>query len=531
MFLVYSLSIGLTLLGALSPLLTLSALFQQKEWRMDRLREHLRHEGAIRQLWGTLRPFLAILLLLTDLGGIWMVTHATDRLDALNLLRTLIFFHIAWLTLFAGLTCVQFLMRKQRAPKWTAKAILITSLSLVLTTFITVITAPFLIGAPIILLVQPVVVWIAWGLLLPVDRFLKQRRFMQAAVLRDQLKNATVIGIAGSVGKTTVKELLKCVLQDLTPLVTPEHVNTEMGVAEWMLKQVAGYWLLVTGSNEKVKKPVMIVEMGAYRKGEIALMCTFVKPTIGVMTALGSDHLALFGSEKNIIEANGELIEALPKTGHAFFYGRNDGCRKLSEKAPCPVTLANEEIIKVTNIEEAENGLKFSLSSSTFSVALHGLHNGGNAWLAIAVARHLGIQDERIKELLKGFHPLSHTFNVRQEFGITVVDDTYNSSRLSVRAALDWAKNRPERPRILLMSGLLETGTEESRFLEELGTVAKDSVDRVIFTTDTNATSFEKGFKKTVDILQATTERAPSGSLLLALGRMPRSSIQKLLPL
>jgi UDP-N-acetylmuramoyl-tripeptide--D-alanyl-D-alanine ligase len=272
-----------------------------------------------------------------------------------------------------------------------------------------------------------------------------------------------------------------------------------MGVAQWLLREFS---YLSSFS-------ILIVEMGAYAKGEIALMCSFVQPTIAVMTPLGSDHLALFGSEEAIVEANEELIEALPKDGKAF----------LATSVEQP-----------SDIHEDNSGLQFSILNSQFSISLHGLHNANNAALAIAVAKELGISEKRIQELLKTFHPLLHTFNVREERGITLVDDTYNSSRLSMRAALDWVGVRTERPRVMLTSGLMEVGLAEDRFMEELGTHARGKLERVVFTTDRGMQAFADAFDGPVELLNAKTNKVAASSLLLAIGRMPLSSIQRLLP-
>lgn len=513
----------LTIVGCLSPLLTFLALFQQKEWRLDRLMEHLEREGFAFQLWGRIRPILAGLLFLTDTFGIGMVVGAESKEALIRVFGVISILHLGWLIVFALLSIAQIFLRKQRMPVWTNKALMMTATAFLLLFFFVELTAPLLIFAAVALLIQPAIAILAWVILLPVDRHLKAKTYTRAQEIREELKDAIVIGIAGSVGKTTTKELIKHLLTDLHPIATPAHVNTEMGVAQWMAQ------LPVTGD----RLPVFIVEMGAYKKGEIALMCSFVQPTIGVMTALGSDHVALFGSEEAIVEGNAELLHALPQSGHAFLYADNNAVQSLVPGLNCHVTLAGQHTdadIRADKVEETDTGLRLSIHGLSSTIRLHGLHNIGNILLAVAIAKHLHISDARIHELLESFEPLAHTFTVRTENGVKVVDDTYNSSRLSIRAALDWASTQKERPRIVLMSGLLETGDQEDVFLKELGAVAKDSVERVIFTSDTGRKAFEAAYGKPIEILSKNTNSAASGSLLLCLGRMPVSSIQKLLP-
>ncbi len=525
MFFVAFLLIGLVLVGALSPLLTFTALFQQKEWRLDRLREHLRRDGWFVQLFGRIRPSILPLFPLWVLYFEFFIPHGDNDWPGGFAFNVFMLGILGFFLLLAGLSAIQFALRKQRVPVWTSKAILITTLSAIISTTAIIfsftdagILSRFTFLQPFCvffaLLLQPLYVLIAWLLLKPLDAILKKRVMALATHLRSQMTDATVIGIAGSVGKTTVKELIAHLLQDLHTSVTPQHVNSEMGVAQWLLRQPSASYeddeLRERSKLEARSSKLLIIEMGAYRKGEIALLCRIAQPTIGVMTALGSDHLALFGSEQNIIDANGELIESLPKSGHAFFYGDNEGCTELAERSPCPVTIA-----------KADAGYKHPLQ---------GRHNDYNVSLAVAVAKHIGIKDGRIAELLETFKPQAHTFSVKTANGVTILDDTYNISPLSLGAALDWAAKQTERPRVLLTSGLQETGADENRYLTELGTKASKNVERVIFTDKHGAEIFAKAFGKPVEILSKDTARVEAGSLLLAVGRMPLSTVQRLLP-
>jgi len=510
---------GLAVLGTLSPLLTFTALFQQKEWRLDRLSEHLRRDGWAGQLWGKIRPgVVGVHILLTFIGFV-MLQRTTNESDAFTVTLLMLTVLVLTLLILAMASGAQFMLRRQRMPVWTTKALMIALLSYCMTSMLIVagLGAPLLL--PLVTLTQPLIVFIAWALLKPLDMVLKARLMNKAATYRSTLSNATVIGIAGSVGKTTTKELIAHLLTDLKPHTTPAHVNTEMGVAGWLL-----------GVRAQHAAPLLIVEMGAYAKGEIKLLCRIAQPTIGVMTALGSDHLALFGSEEAIVQANGELITALPPDGHAFLYGENDGCKQLAKHAPCATTLTGSKELAATHIKETPEGIEFSIQSTHYSIPLHGAHNVHNALLAIGVAKHLGITDKRIAELLKHFNVPAHTFNVHTENGVLLLDDTYNISPLSMRAAIDWLGAQKDRPRTLLTSGLQETGPQEERFLRELGAHAADKADRVIFLSAHGAKVFAEGYGKNVEVMNSATAHVTADSVLACVGRMPLSSVQKLLP-
>lgn len=520
--------IGGVLLGSLSPLLTFARLFQMKEWRLDRLGEHLRREGWITSLFGRARATIGIaytaLLLSVPLFGRTTLGEWNDL--AFNLGILLIASAPLLVVTFGLLSIIDLARASRRMPVWTSKSILIvvSAVALVVAASAYIVLSineqsfsEELLLLPLIPLLQPAFTLAAWLLWKPVDWVLKNKHLTNATTHRDTFNDATVIGIVGSVGKTTTKELLKCVLADLSPFVTPEHVNTELGVAAWIMKNVpAG-----------TKKPLLIVEMGAYRKGEIATLCRVTQPTIGVVTALGSDHLALFGSEEAIVDANAEILDALPTDGHAFLLSDNTASASLKTRATCAVTLAGSAD---ANVIHTDRGLTLESNGARFAVALHGMHNAGNAMLAVAVARHMGVPDERIRELLAKYRGSAHTFHLKKERGVLVMDDTYNVSPLSFKAALDWAKGRDERPRVLLTSGLLETGAEETRFLKELGAAAKTSVERVVFTTDAGRSAFTEGFGKDVELLSHSTKSVSDDGLLLCVGRMPLVTLRRLLP-
>lgn len=499
---------ALALAGALSPLLTFLWLFQLKEWRWDRLREHLRAEGVWGTLWGRIRPIVLLATMLAcwaSLGNLWTLR--------------------AGLGIFAMLGAAQIVLRRQRFPVWTRKAQILATLSVLVQLLLLAAAAAIQTAfIPLAAALHPLTVLAAWAAFLPVDRAQKRKVFAQAKIARERDPERLVIGIAGSVGKTTTKNLIGHLLQDLRPLTTPEHVNTEMGVAQWMLRTL--------GADSDPGGP-LVVEMGAYRTGEIALLCGFARPTIGVVTALGSDHLALFGSEAAIVDANGELLQALPQDGHAFVQTDTEGGRHLADRTACAQTRVGENPMAHERPEDAredEHGLAFLNRGTRFTVALRGRHNAVNALTAIAVARHFGLADARIAQLLAEFRPHAGTFALRTERGVTILDDTYNASRLSMRAALDWMRERSERPRVLLTSGILELGAEHDRILEELGAAAKGACERVVFTTDTGRAAFAKGFGAPVELLGTATPKITSGSLLTCVGRMPASVIPRLLP-
>jgi len=496
-----------TTAASASPLLTFAALWQIKEWRVDRLREHLRSEGFLRQLFGITRPLtLGFFGFLGFLGFI-------DR------------WHIATLAGFLAISAIQIILHRHSKPVWTKKAIILVSTALILTLLASTPynlqpTTYHLVTIP---LLQPFFLLVAGLIWSPIDRILKKRIMIRAQKLRSQYTDLNVIGITGSVGKSTTKELLAHVLNDLHPLATPEHVNTEMGVSQWLLNELP--------RNPETK--TIIVEMGAYRIGEIALLCRIVKPTMGIVTFIGTQHMALFGSQEALCKAKGELLEALPQDGHAFLNGDSALCEKLKELTTCTTTTVGTGGIadlEAFDIEETSHGIQFRSGETLFFVPLHGTHNVTNVLLSIAVAEKLGMSREQVAEKLKSYRPSMHTFAMRKNGNVIILDDTHNTSPASFKAAITWAKSQPFEHKTLLTSGLIELGMEQERIHTELGTLSSGVFDRVVFLNRKSARAFSQGYDQDVESYSKESANVPEDSLLVCIGRMTTSFIESLLP-
>ncbi|MBU2214038.1 UDP-N-acetylmuramoyl-tripeptide--D-alanyl-D-alanine ligase [Patescibacteria group bacterium] len=499
----------LTTAASLSPLITFASLWQIKEWRTDRLREHLRSEGLLRQLFGILRP--ATLGFFGFLGFLGFLSRDL--------------WPIATLAGYLALSAIQIILHRHPKPVWTKKAMTLVTTALLLT-FLTTISyklqaASFqLVVTP---LLQPFYLFIAWILWSPTDKYLKARIMYRAQKLRMDRPELNVIGITGSVGKSTTKELLAHILEEKHPLTTPDHVNTEMGVSQWLLSTLP----------KNPEAEILIVEMGAYQSGEIALLCSITQPTMGVVTFIGTQHIALFGSQEELCQAKGELVAALPDNGSAFLNSDSALCNDLKELCACPITTIGTggvSDIEAFDIEETPNGIQFRLSSTSFFVPLHGTHNVTNVLLAIAVAEKLGMDRSAIAQKLKSYRPALHTFSVREERGVTILDDTNNASQASFKAALAWAKSQPAENKILLTSGLIELGDAQDRTHTELGTLSAGIFDRVVFTHKKSARSFAHGYGQDIEIYTKYSEKVDPDSLLVCVGRMSTSIIEKLLP-
>ncbi len=505
------------ILACLSPTLTLLSLWQVKEWRFDRLIEHLKREGLIRQLYGSLRPnILFASLLLTIIGMTILDPVFVETIVVLGLLSIL-----------AVLSCIQMLLRKQPTPVWTSKAMLMLMLSL-MAAFISLSLSIHLslLALVIIPFLCPFLVLLSWIITKPIDVLLKSRTIRNATEARKKHPSLTVIGITGSVGKTTTKELLAHILKKRGAKATPAHINTEMGVAAWLLKTLA---------DKPADWPgMLIVEMGAYRKGEIKILSDIAKPQIGVITFIGLQHLSLFGSLEAIRDAKGELFAALPKSGHAFMNHDNAASEKLRDRCLCPVTTVGTDgraNLSALDIEETGEGIRFTVRNQQFVVPIAGTHTVTSILFAIGVAEKLGMDLRTIANELRSFRPLARTFEVKHIRGITVLDDTYNASPESFRAAIHWAQSQPEHEKVLLTDGIIELGASEESVHAELAKEAANVFSRVCIGNVRFLEYFRKnGFGDRAVLLSTKPDRVQAGGLLVCIGRVPRTAIDELLP-
>lgn len=518
-------AIGLYVLAVLSPLLTLLRLWQIKEWRIDRLTEHLNAEGWLLPLFGRLRPAIALLLLSLNTWLRLDLQTAAGEPDALGMAIVAVVTNLAGLGLCAALSVLQLLSRRRLVPRWTAKALLLAAVALALNGAVAWLLWTEMVWLyPAALLAQPVMLLGAWVLVWPADAAMKQHILQKAAIARRTLPQLTVIAVCGSVGKTTTKELLSNALLSVFPLVTPEHVNSELGVAQWFLREHAEGRVRPGGT--------LVVEMGGYRKGEVKKLCAVMLPTMGIVTSVGTQHIALYGSKENILAAEREMPASLPKDGLLILSGDNPECRALAAAAPClTVTVGTQEgdDLHATDIIETAAGLTLQADDRTLTVPLHGLHNVTNILCAYAAAKAAGLDGADIAGALAQPLSLPHTFQVRDRGGVTVLDDTHNSSPESVAAAVRWAAQRTERPRVLLTTTLIEQGRDEAEEMEKYGALAKDVFDRVIFVSRRSRKHFERGYG-TTEHPGKTMAPVPAGGLLAAVGRVPQALLESLLP-
>ena len=255
-----------------------------------------------------------------------------------------------------------------------------------------------------------------------------------ARAVLDRLPGLAVVGLTGSSGKTSTKDLLAAVLAAAGPTVAPVgSFNNEVGVP-----------LTVLRAEEATAH--LVVEMGARGAGHIAELCRTAPPRVGVVLNVGSAHVGEFGGRAAIAAAKGELVEALPADGTAVLNADDPLVAAMAARTAARVVTFGESAgadVRARDVEIDERGrARFTLvaadGAEPVALRLYGEHHVSNALAAAAAALALGLDLAPVAQALSAAEPASR---YRMEVtdrpdGVTVVNDAYNANPESVRAAL-----------------------------------------------------------------------------------------------
>jgi len=300
-----------------------------------------------------------------------------------------------------------------------------------------------------------------------------------------------VIGVTGSNGKTTVKEMIAAILAaaygESGCLATRGNLNNEIGVPLTLFRLDPAH-------------RAAVIELGMNHPGEIARLGAIAAPTIGLVNNAQREHQEFMHTVEAVALENGAVIAGLPDDGTAVFPGddtysalwqglaQGRGKRRVltfglddASSVSCAHTATEfGSELQVVVRAGAKGEQRFTLR-----LAAAGLHNVRNALAAIACALGAGVNQEAIVRGLESFAPVSGRLQrKRAQCGATVIDDTYNANPDSVRAAIDVLAQAPE-PRILVLGDMGEVGTQGQQFHEEIGAYAAASgIGRVLATGD-----------------------------------------------
>ena len=464
-------------------------LWQLKEYHTGRFLDHFRTEKG--------RGLLLNALFLSKIALIGLFFT----------LPVLVFFAVVFIYLVeAPKTLIDVLRRRIKYPSLTKKTIplvLIGLLTEALFIFFLFILKEDIVETVFLLLVfdvlTPLIISLIVLTLQPCTVLLRNRIVKNAKQKRAKFPDLLVIGITGSYGKTSIKEFLAAILsQKYRVLATKEHQNSEVGISQCLINEL------------KSEHEMFIVEMGAYNKGGIKLLCDIVKPRIGIVTGVNEQHLATFGSMEKLLsaEGGGELIDSLPADGMAFFNAKNEHCRNLYQKTTIKKFLYGE------------------------TAAFLG---GENILGAMAVAKELGMTEEEISRACEKIENKFPGIKIKKGIkGLNIIDATYSANPDGVLAHLEYLKTLPGK-KVIVMPCLIELGKATIEVHRRIGKKIAEVCDLAIIITKDRFKEIKEGaggkaifIESPKEIFEKIRTFCKEGDIVLLESRVPKDLINLL---
>ena len=332
----------------------------------------------------------------------------------------------------------------------------------------------------------------------PIENSINNYYINDAKKILAQHKNLTTVGVTGSYGKTSVKFILNRILnENFNTTATPESFNTPMGI----VRTVRQYM--------KPQTEVFVAEMGAKNQGDIKELCELCDPSLGIITAVGPQHLETFGSVENVAKTKFELADNVLKHPNGKIYVNYNSlpAREYAEK-----TLDKSKIVSfgttedcmcyAKNISYSPKGTAFEIvyKDNEFSVSckLLGKHSVTNILGAMAVALDLGVSEKKIRFAVSALKPAEHRLELKPFLnGSVLIDDAYNSNPEGCIEAVRVLGSFEGMRRIIVTPGLVELGDKEYDYNYSLGEEATKHADDIILVGVKRAVPMQDAISKT----------------------------------
>lgn len=317
------------------------------------------------------------------------------------------------------------------------------------------------------------------------------------AAYKRSLYNIPVIAVTGSVGKTSTKDMIASVLETkYNVLKTKGNLNNNIGVPLTIL--------------ELKKHDCLIVEMGMNHLNEISYLTKIAKPTIAVITNIGTAHIGNLGSRENILKAKLEILEELDENGVLFINNDNDLLHKEYNN------LKNKYEVKTIGIDNASDyiayNIKEDITGSIFTIKDNDIEENiqvnvatrpfiYNSLMGYAIGKELNIENDLIKKGISNLKLTAHRLEKKiNKRGVTIIDDTYNASYDSMKSALELLGKSNNR-KIAILGDMLELGDYTEEIHRKIGEdVVNNNIDILItvgnFSLYIKDEALKKGFNK-----------------------------------
>lgn len=297
-----------------------------------------------------------------------------------------------------------------------------------------------------------------------------------AAYYRSTL-NVKIIGISGSVGKTSTKEFIASVLETkYRVLKTAGNYNNEIGLPLTILK--------IRHEHE-----IAVLEMGISDFGEMDVLSKIARPDVIVLTNIGPCHLEALGDLDGVLKAKCEIFNYINKDAFIVLNGDDEKLKTITEVDGIkPVFYGkgrNNQYVAENIVNNGIEGTKFTLCKSServnLSIPIPGEHMVLNALAAYAIGEHFGLEKEDIRTGLENIKPVGGRVNIIKKNGFVVIDDCYNANPVSMKASLDVLTNANGR-KVAIVGDMFELGTEENEMHYDVGVYAGNKNFDVIIT-------------------------------------------------
>ena len=312
----------------------------------------------------------------------------------------------------------------------------------------------------------------------PIEKLVYLKFYYKAQRKLKSMTNLNVVGITGSYGKTSSKNILSDILGvKYATLPTPKNLNTEYG-------------LMITVNNylDKYDK-VLIAEMGAYVPGEIKRLCDMVHPKYGILTKIGTAHLESFKTRENIQKTKFELIESLPSDGCAIL--NKDDSWQVSYNLKNNVDViwigiddTSADVVAL-NIKCSNTGSKFDIKFKDddtlypFETKLLGKNNVYNILASVALGRRMGVLINELQAGVRRVKSVEHRLELKRLGNMYMIDDAYNSNPDGAKMAVDVLSMMPG-TKVVVTPGMIELGSKQDEYNFTFGRQIADVADHVI---------------------------------------------------
>lgn len=450
-------------------------IIQQKNYKLEKNNRRIKAERILFFLCCMLS---AIILTTMSFFKFWLPTSA--------LMLIIVLFLAGW---------VSKLNKNTKVPlKYTNRMIRLIILYLVvlisvLSLFLFLLQSVYMVFAAFMLLAFNAILLDIINKIASIFENLNNQRYISRAALKLAAPSIYKIGITGSWGKTSVKniltELLAC---NYKVLATPANYNTPLGISR-------------TLQDENLNNyQIFIAEMGARYKGDIKKLAKMVRPNAAIITGIGPQHLATFKSVKNIVKEKSELAQAV---GYCVFDADNLYSHETYNKITCQkiavsISGGSKAQVYAKNISFYNNTTYFDIEFEDGTHILRcatnllGTHNLTNILQAVSMAKYLGVENATIKQVIAGLTPVPHRLQiVPNTRGITIIDDTYNANLEGVKSAYRVLQRYTAR-KVVFTQGIAELGKQSVKINRQIGEMLAQAAD-IVMLTGSNSAYIEQG--------------------------------------